>query len=69
MPDLSREGTHAFDQKHADEVVPLAGFVDGDSREPREQDLVDRLVIQDLIRWKDQTVFNRRHDFLGLLVV
>ena len=40
---------YPLDQEHTDEIVPLARFVDWYTRETREQNLIDCVVIQNLV--------------------
>jgi hypothetical protein len=34
-----------------------------------KEDLIDGLVIQDLVRWKDETIGDRSHDLAGMFFV
>lgn len=43
--------------------------MNGDSREPRHQDFIYSIVIENFVGRKDQAVFNRSHDFLGMFII
>jgi len=43
--------------------------VDRDTREARDEDVVDSLVVENLVRRKDETVANRGHNLLDMTLV
>ena len=43
--------------------------MDRDTREARDEDVVDSLVVENLVRRKDETVANRGHNLLDMTLV
>lgn len=63
------QNTHPLHEKHANEVMSLSRLIYRNSREPRQQNLINRFVIHDLVSRKGEAVLDRSHDILGALLV
>lgn len=61
--------THPLHQEHTDEIVSLSWLVDGYTRETRQEDLVDSLMVENFVGRKSKAVGDRGHDLLSMLVV
>jgi hypothetical protein len=62
-------GNKPLDEEHTDKVVRLSRFVNGDTRESRDENVIDSLVVENLVRRKDKAVVDRSHDLLYMTVV
>lgn len=64
-----QQPTHSLNQQHSDEVVRLASLVNGNTRKTGEENLVNRLMVEDLVGRERQAVLNRGHDLLDTALV
>jgi hypothetical protein len=53
---VSHKPTDLFDKQHSNKVVLLTGFVNGDSTESAQEDVVQSLMVEPLISRKGQDV-------------